>query len=157
MSIYLTFHQANLNKQDVAIQVLFDFKNNIKIGLEQIQATPTRNPRNPNQIEVAEKVEISPHEYNKFENAQDAYEAAVHFLSEEFKITFDDSIYIVKDEYENVSKSKNIYFYVFEHLESGEAPKLRGVIYVTTSTLRPSVFVAFSPTLEFEYDRRVYK
>lgn len=157
MSIYLTFHQAKLNQDDIAMQILFGLKGNMHIGLQQLISPPVRNPRNPNQIEVAEKVEILPSEYNRFEKPEEVYEAVVHFLSEELKISFDENVYLVKDESEKTNKDKSLYFYVFEHFDTDEPPKLRGVLYVTTTSLKPSVWVAFSKSLEFEYDSKIYK
>lgn len=139
------------------MQILFALNQDIHIGLQQLISPPARNPRNPNQIEVADKVEVLPSEYNRFATAPEAYEAVVHFLSEEFKITFDENIYFVKDEGETTNKDKSLYFYIFEHFDTGEHPKLRGVLYVTTTSLKPSVWVAFSKSLEFEYDSKIYK
>lgn len=157
MSIYLTLHHAKLNKDNTAVQTLFALNSNIHVGLQQLISPPVRNPRNPNQIEVADKVEILPSEYSQFHTPQDAYEAIVHFLSEEFQITFDENIYFIKDESEHISKNKSLYFYVFEHLETTESPKLRGVLYVTTTSLKPTVWVALNKSLELEYDTKIYK
>ena len=157
MSIYLTFHQAKLNKEDAATQILFGLKNNMHVGLQQLISAPVRNPRNPNQLEVAEKVEILPSEYNRFETPDEAYEAVVHFLSEEFKITFDEEVCFAKEDLEQSKKNKSLYFYLFEHFDTEEYPKLRGVLYVTTSTIKPSIWIALCKSLELEYDRKIYK
>jgi hypothetical protein len=139
------------------MQILFALNSNLHIGLQQLITPPVRNPRNPNQIEIAEKVEILPSEYSQFNTPQDAYEAIVHFLSEEFQIAFDEDVYFKKDELEQKTKNKSLYFYIFEHNETAEQPKLRGVLYVTTSSLKPSVWVAFNKNLELEYDTKIYK
>ena len=157
MSTYLTLHQVKLEKEDCGTQILFALNSNLHIGLQQLITPPVRNPRNPNQIEIAEKVEILPSEYSQFNTPQDAYEAIVHFLSEEFQIAFDEDVYFKKDELEQKIKNKSLYFYIFEHNETAEQPKLRGVLYVTTSSLKPSVWVAFNKNLELEYDTKIYK
>ena len=157
MSIYLTLHHVKLNVDDAGIQTLFSLNSKMNIGLQQLISPPVRNPKNPNQIEIADIVEVLPSEYSHFHTPQDAYEAIVHYLTEEFQINFDENVYFIKDNFESKSKNKSLYFYVFEHLVDVERPKLRGVLYVTTTSIKPSVWIALNKSLELEYDSKIYK
>ena len=148
---YITFHQVSFNKDNFGIKKLFGLNTTIVLGVQQILGKPNRNPRNSNQIEIPEKINIIETDYNKFENSAEAFEVVKSFIYDEFKLNEDN----LKNEKKDLSK--DLYFYIFENEEDSEMPKFRGILYATISSLKPLYYVAFTKSLEFEYDREIYK
>lgn len=147
MKEYITFHQINLNKNNTGINVLFGLNKKFCVGVQQFSGTFNRNPKNPNQIEIPEKIEIIENEYNKFEKSIEAYDVVESFIINELKIN--------ENYFKKEQKQKELYFYVFEHDSDEDKPKFRGVLYATYSN-KPMFYVAFSKSVEFEYDREIY-
>ena len=148
---YITFHQVSFNKDNFGIKKLFGLNSPIILGVQQLLGKPSRNPKNSNQIEIPEKINIVATDYNKFESSAEAFEVVKSFIYDEFKLN--------ENTLENEKKdlSKDLYFYIFENEEGEETPKFRGVLYATISSLKPLYYVAFTKSLEFEYDREIYK
>ena len=149
MKEYITFHQITFDKENLGVKKLFGLEKNICIGVQQTIGTFLRNPKNSNQIEIPEKVEIIEHEYNKFSNPNDAFEIIQNFIYAEFKIYEDDANF-------SEIKNKELYFNFFEQ-EEGETPKFRGVLHASMSSIKPAFYVAFTKSLEYEYERELYK
>ena len=148
MKEYITFHQATLNKENIGIKTLFGLDKKMCVGIQQFSGTFSRNPKNPNQIEIPEKINIIESEYNKFNNPLEAYEVIETFIINELKINENS----IKEE----NKQKELYFYVFEHDLDEETPIFRGVLYAARIG-KPMFYVAFSKKTEFEYDKEIYK
>ena len=151
MKEFLTFHQVTFNKDNIGIKKLFGLNTNISLGVEQALGKPDRNPKNSNQIEIPEKINIVEADYNKFQNSSEAFDVVKSFIYDEFKLD-ENSLDSTKNDI-----SKDLYFYIFENEEDSEVPKFRGVLYATISSLKPLYYVAFTKSLEFEYDREIYK
>ena len=147
MREYIIFHQININKDNNGIKILFGLDKKICVGVQQFSGTFNRNPKNPNQIEIPEKIEINENEYNKFNSPVEAYDIVESFIINELKI---DENFFKKEQ-----KQKDLYFYVFEHDLDEDRPKFRGVLYATLSN-KPMFYVAFSKSVEYEYDKEIY-
>lgn len=149
MKEYITFHQVTLDKDNIGIKKLFALNTNAQIGAQQAISPFLRNPKNSNQIEIPEHINIIEHEYNKFSNTNDAFDIIKNYIYSEFKIDEDD---IDKAEV----KTKDLYFNIFDD-EQDEKPKFRGVLHATTTAVKPLYYVALRKNLEYEYDRELYK
>ena len=147
MKEYITFHQVTLDTENLGVKKLFGLNTNISVGVQQCPSAFLRNPKNPKQIEIPEKINIVEHEYNRFPNTIEAFETIKSFIYNEFKIN--------EKHLTTEKKSGELFFYVFEQEE--EKPKLRGVLHATISAMKPLYYIAFTKSLEFEYDRELYK
>ena len=152
MKEYITFHQISFNKDNIGIKKLFGFNTTICLGVQQCLGDFIRNPKNSNQIEIPEKISIIPTDYNRFTKPEEAFEVIKSFIYDEFKLQSNDNPSNKKE------FTKNLYFYVFsDENDEEEKPVFRGVLYATITALKPLYYVAFTKSLEYEYDKEIYK
>ena len=151
MSEYFTLHQAQFDECDIGIKNLFNLK---KDGFVYIESTDTdfkRNFKNTNQIEIDTKPHYEAKIFVKFNTPVDAYTCVKDFVMEELNLDFVEGEHSLFNE-----KNKSVAFKIFYQKNEMQDLTFRGLIYVTTSNIKPKCYVAFNLAVENEYDKELY-
>jgi len=151
MSEYITLHQAQFDEHDIGIKCLFNLK---KEGFVFIESTDTdfkRNFKNSNQIQIDKKPHHDAQIFVKFNTPHDAYTCVKDYVMEELNVNFtygENSLYN--------EKNKSVAFKIFYQKNEMQDLIFCGLIYATTSNIKPKCYIALSDDLEEEYDKELY-
>lgn len=152
MSSYFTFHQTALKENALLIKKLFKLDSSSPLGVQEVLTHQERNPKNHQQIAVPSIVKVDNKLYNVFYDKNEAFETLKETILLEFKI---EESFINDFTVKNVDRE--LYFYIFDHSDEDEDEiKLRGILFATTKTGKPSFWVALNSALELEYDKEIY-
>lgn len=155
MREFINLHQVSFEKENLAVKKLFAIDTNLTVGIQQFSDFYGKNPKNPNQIEINNKPEIIENMYSEFAHPADAYETVKNYVIDELKLKKEN---LLENKAKNKEEqNKKLYFYVFERDLNEENPKLRGVFYATSHAGKPIFSVALTKSLEYEYEKEIYK
>ena len=151
MSEFVTLHQVQFDEHEIGIKHLFNLKKEGFLYIESTETNFKRNFKNTNQIELDKKPHYDAKIFVKFNAPIDAYICVRDYVMEELDVNFVEGEHSLFNE-----KNKSVAFKIFYQKNEMQELEFRGLVYVTTSNIKPKCFVAFSDEVEKEYDKELY-